>query len=257
MKQRQGDIIRIDDRKEETEIDLLELLLYFRGKLLLVITGCLAGAAIAGCITNYVIVPRYSATAKLYMVSSSSDSVVDLTDLNIGTSLSSDYEELIRTRPIIEGIIEDEGLDYTYEQLLKMISVSTISDTRILTITAESTVQEEAQVIANALADKAAGELPKLMDTSKPNIAERAIYPKEQSSPSLSRNTVLGAVLGTALVLGILTFVFVTDDTVRSAHDIERVFGIMPLAVVPEGDIAEVSDNWEKKRKKKKRKRRK
>ena len=36
------------------------------------------------------------------MVSASKNSVVDLADLSIGTSLSEDYAELLHVRPIIE-----------------------------------------------------------------------------------------------------------------------------------------------------------
>ena len=104
-----------DNRYGEVEIDLLELLSYFRRFALWVAAGFIIGALIAGLFTKFAITPKYTATAKMYMVSSSSQSVVDLTDLNIGKSISQDYVELLKTRPIIEGVIEDEatfdGLD--------------------------------------------------------------------------------------------------------------------------------------------------
>ena len=190
------------------------------------------------------------------MVSSSSNSVVDLTDLNIGTSLSSDYAELIKSRPIIEGVIEDEGLDYTYDELLDMLTIATISDTRILTITAESPIPEEAQVIANSLAEKAVSELPKLMDTPKPNIAEHAILPEAKSSPSLSGNTMIGALIGMVLVMGVLAFFYLTDDTLKSSDDVEKEFGVMPLTVIPEGNIEAISDKREEDIQKEKKKQR-
>ena len=68
---------------------------------------------IAGLITYYLITPDYTATSKMYMVSSSSQSVVDLTDLNIGQSLSKDYVELLKEQDrSSRGVIEEQGLDY-------------------------------------------------------------------------------------------------------------------------------------------------
>ena len=64
------------------------------------------------------------------MVSASKNSVVDLADLSIGTSLSEDYAELLHVRPIIEAINEENDLGYTYEQLNGMIDISTVEDTR-------------------------------------------------------------------------------------------------------------------------------
>ena len=137
-----------------------------------------------------------------------------------------------------------------------MLTIATISDTRILTITAESPIPEEAQVIANSLAEKAVSELPKLMDTPKPNIAEHAILPEAKSSPSLSGNTMIGALIGMVLVMGVLAFFYLTDDTLKSSDDVEKEFGVMPLTVIPEGNIEAISDKREEDIQKEKKKQR-
>lgn len=228
------EIVQVKKNEEEMEIDLFELMLYYKSRLVFVIGGFLIGAILMALVTIYLVAPKYTATAKLYMVSSSSDSIVNLSDLDLGTSLSSDYEEL-----------------------LNMLTISTVSDTRILSISAESRKPDEAKRIVNRLATLAVTELPKLMDTSKPNIAENAIMPKKKSSPSLFKNTMLGAIVGLVIVLAVLTFFFMTDDTMKSAEDVEKEFGIMPLTVIPEGDVASISDEREKEIHKNKKKRRK
>ena len=225
-------------QNEEMEIDLLELLDFFREHMIVIILGFLAGALIAGLITFYAIKPSYTATSKMYMVSSSTQSVVDLTDLNIGQSLSKDYVELLKTRPIIEAVIEELSLPYNYNELLSMLQLSVISDTRIIAIKVTSKDPEEAMVIANALADKGVKELPKLMETPEPHIAEYAIIPINPSAPSMSRNVMMGALIGMILVLGLYTVQFLLDDTFKSADDIEREFGVIPLTVIPEGKIS-------------------
>jgi len=253
----QTDIIQVKEKDDELEIDLVDLLYFYRARLVVIIVGFLVGALIAGLVTYFFITPKFTATSKLYMVSASSDSIVNLTDLNIGTSLSTDYEELLKVRPIFEAVIEEQKLDYKYEQLLSMVKISTIEDTRILTITAESVDPKEAQIIANALAEKAESELPKLMDTSKPNIAEEANMPERKSSPSLSKNTMMGALGGMVLVMAVLTFFYITDDTLKSSEDVEKAFGIMPLTVIPEGEVESISDKKEEEIRKKKKSRRK
>lgn len=230
------------DNRGEVEIDLLELFGHFRQRLLFIVAGFLIGALIAGLITQFAITPKYTATSKMYMVSSSSQSVVDLTDLNIGQSISKDYVELLKTRPIIEDVIMEQGLPYTYEQLLGMINLTVVSETRILTIQVTSEDKKEAMTIANALAEKGVKELPKLMETPEPHIAEYAIVPVRKSSPSLSRNTMIGALLGLLLMLGLFTIEFLSDDTFKTAEDVEKAFGVMPLTVIPEGRIEGLED---------------
>ena len=231
------DIELKDTRNEEMEIDLLELFSHFMTKIWWIVGAFIIGALIAGLLTAFVITPKYTATAKMYMVNSSSQSVVDLTDLNIGQSLSGDYVELLKTRPIVEGVIQEQNLQYSYNQLVGMMGLSVINETRIIQIDVTSPDPREAMQIANALADKGVSELPKLMETPAPHIAEYAIVPVNKSSPSLTKNTVIGALLATLLMLAIFTFQFLTDDTFKSAEDVEREFGVMPLTVIPEGKI--------------------
>jgi capsular polysaccharide biosynthesis protein len=222
---------------ETEEIDLLDLFSVYVSKMPWLIAAFLIGALVAGLFTHYLITPIYTATSKLYMVSASSGSAIDLTDLNIGTSLSSDYVELMQIRPIYEDVVEELGLDYTYLELQDMVTISSITDTRVMTVTAESADPEEACEIANAVAQKAVDYLPDLMETSEPHIAETAIVPEEPSSPSLLKNTVLGALVGLIIVLAVLTVTYLLDDTLKSSDDIEKEFGIIPLTVIPESDI--------------------
>lgn len=238
----------------EEEIDLLELLYYFIDKIVYIMGSFIAGALIAGLITFFLITPKYSATSKVYMVSASSGTAVDLTDLNIGTSLSADYEVLMKIRPIYEDVIQEMELDYTVEELQKMVTISSISGTRILTVTTESTSPEEARDITNAISKKAVDYLPELMETPTPHIAERALLPKHKSSPSLVKNTLIGALLLTVLCLAVLTVLFLQDDTLKTAEDVEKEFGIMPLTVIPLGAIKGFGGEDGKKRRKRREK---
>lgn len=236
----------------EMEIDLLELLAYYQKRIGWIIVGFLTGALIAGLITHFVITPKYTATSKMYMVSSSTQSVVDLTDLNIGQSLSKDYVELLKTRPIIEAVIRDLDLPYNYRELVDMLGLSVVSDTRIIAINVTGEDAEEAMNIANALAEKGVSELPKLMETPKPHIAEYAIIPVNPSSPSMTRNTMIGALIGMMILLAVFTLQFLLDDTFKSADDIEREFGVIPLTVIPEGKIAGFESTEKTKRERRK-----
>lgn len=239
---------------DDVEIDLVELLYFFKRKLGFIILSFLIGSIAAGAFTYWCITPKYQATAKLYMVSASTDSIVNLTDLNLGTSLSQDYAQLIVTRPVIESVIEELSLTYTYQELLGMLEVGTIDKTRILTITTTSTIPEEAKNIANTLASKAVTYLPNVMETSEPNIAEQAITPTHKSSPSFAKNIAIGAIICVVICMGILTLLFIKDDSIKTAEDVEKLFGVMPLTVIPEGNIVQTKEKVTRKESKKKKK---
>lgn len=232
---------------DAVEIDLVELFYYLRHKLVWLILAVILGGMTAGVISCYLVTPKYEATAKVYMVSASSDFLINLSDLNLGTSLSADYEEMLRIRPVYEKILEELELDYTYEDFMKLIDISTVGNTRVLQIVVEIKDPEESKNIANLLAENAENYLPDLMETSEPNVAEYAILPEEPSSPNIMMNTVIGAIAALVLLCGSFTVKFVMDDTFKSADDIERIFGVMPLTVIPESDSRELKSRKHRK----------
>ena len=208
----------IEDSQDE--IDIGELLRYLKTKWIVIVAVFLIGVIGAGVGTKCLITPKYTAVSKLYVVSASGKNIVNLDDLRLGTTLSSDYTELLKTRPICNEIISDLGLDYTVGQLKSMISIVPIEDTRLLTVSVVSADPEEAKNIANTLADKAVTYLPKLMGIP--------------SSPSTKKNVALGGILALALIVGIYTVRFLMDDTVKTAEDVEKIIGVMPLTVILE-----------------------
>ena len=232
---------RTPGQERHTQIDLIDLLGFYMSMLPLLIIVVLLGALASGLITQFFIPDRFTATSRMYMVSASSDSVVSLADLNIGTSLSNDYVELMKTRPVMEDVIDKLGLQYSYEQLVCKIKLSVVPNTRIVRISVTSTDPWEAMDIANQVARTAKIQLPKAMEAPSPTIVEMAVLPTTRSAPSLAKNVAVGALLPLSLVLAVLTVIYRMDDTIKTSEDLEKVFGVMPLSVIPEGRIEGLS----------------
>lgn len=117
-----------------------------------------------------------------------------------------------------------------------MLNISTVNNTRILKIVVTSTDPQEAADIANALAEEATTYIPKVMGTNAPNIAEEAIRAQHKYKPSVTKNTAIGALVGLLVCAGVLTVLFVSDDTFHSSEDLEKFVGSMPLSIIPESE---------------------
>ena len=227
------------------EIDLVEVFYLFWGHAWQIILCLILGAAAAFGVTRFLIAPLYEATSSIYIVSASNNSVVNLTDLQIGAQLTADYQELMLSRPLLEDVIENleltnaEGEPMTTRALEDMITITNATDTRILAITVTSPDPQQAADIANELVEQACIYLPQIMETDEPNLVEEAIVPTQKASPSTARNVVLGGMLGAILCCGVLLVRYLMNDTFMTPDDIQRYFGVQPLATIPEADLGD------------------
>ena len=237
----------------EDEIDLVELFYLLWGHAWQIILCLILGAGLALGYTKLLVTPLYQATSSIYIVSASNNSVVNLTDLQIGAQLTADYQELILSRPLLEDVIENleltngEGEPMSTAALSRMITITNTDDTRILKVTVTSPDPQESADIANELIDQACIYLPQIMETEEPNLVEEAIPPTQKSSPSTARNVVLGGLLGACLACGVLVLRYLMNDTFVTPDDVVKYLGVQPLAVIPEADLGEFNGKKQKK----------
>jgi len=224
------------------EIDLVELWYLFCSKLLYIVLAVLIGGIVAGFGTYFFISQKYTATSKIYIVSASSGSVINLSDLQIGTNLTSDFGELIKSRPMMESTIQNLELEMSVKELSDILKVVNPSGTRILEITVTHTDPVIAAKIANEVARLSINWLAVVMESNEPHIVEDAIVPTVRSSPSYMKNTVLGAFLVGALYFGICVLKYLLKDTISSEEEAERRLGLIPLASIPEDKYGATKD---------------
>lgn len=221
----------------EEEIDLVEVFYLLWGHILEIVACFLAGAILAFGFTFFFVTPTYQASSSIYIVSASNNSIVNLTDLQIGSQLTADYQELMLSRPLLQDVIKNLSLDTNYRALKNQISITNTNDTRILTVTVTDADPQQAADIANELVKQARIYLPKIMETETPNLVEDAVVPSHKSSPSYAKNTALGALLGVVLCCGVLVVQYLMRDTLETPDDVAKYLGIQPLTTIPEVNL--------------------
>jgi len=218
--------------QDEIEIDLLEIFYLLRRKAWILILSAVIFALGTGLFTNYLVQPLYSSTAKLYILTSST-SITSLADIQVGSSLTKDYVQLVQSRPVVEQVIENLNLNRTYEELLGQMKFSNPSDTRILVITAEDPSPQLAKDIVDQFVEVSKVSLASIMKTEEPSIVEYGYVYDKPVSPNLPKNVVIGAALGMFLAAAIILVIYMLDDTVKSADDIEKYLGLNTLTAIP------------------------
>ena len=221
-----------DDRDEEMEIDLLEVFHVLLHRWYLIILCAIALGAVALGFTKFFITPQYEASSMIYILSKTT-SISDALDLQLSKQLAVDFETLAKSRPVVESVIDDLGLDTDYETLVKTINVTNPASTSILKISVQNPDAKLACDISNAMSDATANQIAKVMVTDKPSTVEEAMVPKNPVSPSLQKNTLIAALAGAFLMCVILIFRYLMDDRIKTEEDIIKYLELNALASIP------------------------
>ena len=150
--------------------------------------------------------PKYDSSA-LMIVNTRQDVNANVTSdqINSATKLVSTYSIIIKSDTVLQQVIDNLGLNLTYAQLNKRVTVAAVDDTQVMKITVQSDSPEWArqvceQIITVARMIKEAVEAGSVKVISNPSLATEPV------SPNIKKNTMLAAAVGFVLVIGIIVF---------------------------------------------------
>ena len=241
-----------NNASEETEIDLKELFVALLAKWYWIAIAAVVLAGVAFSYFKFFVEPTYESTTQIYIMGESSSASGSLTynDLQLGTQLGKDYPVLVKSRSVVEKVIGDMGLDMTYGQFLDRISVSIVSDSRILSIKYTDTDPVMAQQVANKLREVVAVRIKEVMGVPDVKVVDDANLPVNPVGPKTLRNTVIGGMLGAILAAGIVVVLFLLNDRIKTPEDIERYLSLSVLGSIPVTEEERSKKRKDKKEKK-------
>ncbi len=201
-------------------IDWVSILFRLLEKIHWIALAALIGAVLAWfCVTHFV-TPVYQATSKIYIAGS--DTTISLSDLQLGSTLAVDYQEVFKIWHVHEMVDERLDLDYSYSQLEKMVSVSNPNGSHLLYIYVKSSDPEEAKLLADTYAEVVQDYIANKMELRKPQILEKARTPNLPISPNVNGTIARGALFGGLGIIIVFLFIFILDDRIRTGEDIAK-----------------------------------
>lgn len=229
--------------KDEMIFDISGLFMNLWSKAHIIILAGILTGLLAFLGTKLLIMPMYTSTTKFYVLSKTDTAgSVTINDLQTGTQLTKDYAELVKSRQVLEEVISVLNLDMETEELADKITVTTPTDTRVMSIKVKDSQPKVARDIADAVRQAVAIQIKEIMDVDSVKTVEEANLPKESSSPNVMLNTVLGVIIGIFLVAAIIIVIYIFDDSVKTPDDIETYLGLNVLASIPIYDGANVKN---------------
>ncbi len=292
----------------EEEVDLRQYVDIIRRRLWLIVLSTVL-SAIAAFVVSLNMTPIYQASTMLRVSSPPNPrGITDIGALQTGQRLAETYAQLLSKDPVLDGVINNLGLDMTAKELQGAVKVRAVRSTDLIEITVENADPVKAQRIANEI-PKIFSQQDQLLRSSqysqiKANLTEEmnqleekirnlqktiaekktsetadkdtaliileseleqarsdystllqtygniqlaevqssgsvitvvpAKVPDKPVRPRPKLNTLLAAVVGAMLAVGMAFLVEYLDDTLKTPDDVQASLGVATLTLVPE-----------------------
>ena len=101
------------------------------------------------------------------------------------------------------------------------------------------------------MAEVSSAFISQKMDQDPPTIIQYGYSDGEPVSPNIAKNTIVGGMIGFLLSSVLVVGLYILNDTIMSAEDVEKKLGLNVLGTLP---LEEIEDDGEWHNKKKRRK---
>ena len=219
---------------KEREIDLLDLLAFLLQKVWFIAGASILVALIMYIYSSYFVTPMYKSSTRIVVLNNNTDEEApSYQDLQISTILTNDYPEIVTSRSVLETVIDNLDLNMTYGQLSGSISVTQADNSRILNISCSNADPEMAKTIVDEVRIVAAQRIKDVFNLESVNTVDEGDLPKSPYSPSITKNTLLGFIAGFAIAVIVFVIMYLLNDTIKNAEDVEKYLGLSTLGLIP------------------------
>lgn len=224
---------------EET-IELRELFEIILKRKWLIIAITLLALIIGSVYSVYMVTPMYKSDTTLMVNGSKGLSAsdiaasFDLGSINLSQKLVVTYGEIVKSRIVMEQVIERLELDLTYAELMGKTTSQQVGSTEILRISVEDQNPEQAALIANTISDVFVKEVMRILKVNNVETIDMAIASENPFNIKTMLNIAIAAVLGLMSSVFLSFLMEYMDQTIKTEKDVEKHLGLPVIGVIPD-----------------------
>jgi capsular polysaccharide biosynthesis protein len=222
-----------------TELDLKEVFSALIRRLwLIVLCAALAGGLML-IYTVAFVTPQYQASISVYVNNTANGGQGGISSSDLATSqkLVATYINILKSDTVLDRVVASVDGDATAKEIREMIDSEAMGTTEVFQVKVTNEDPALAAQIANAIAEIAPKEIANIVEGSSARIVDYAKVPEEPHSPSVMKNTVLGAFVGILAAMAAIVLMVLLDVRVKSEADLRRLSDAPVLGVIPDYDM--------------------
>ena len=227
----------------EEVVSLQEIALVLKKRMLLIFSMMILGVVALAGVTFFLITPKYETDTQL-VVQSNQETLTNAnlqSDLTGNVMMVNTYKDLIKSDVVLDQVslqlTKENGIQYTSNELNKMISVTQSQNSQMFSIRVISINAKEAMEIANKTAMIFKEKAVEILKVDKVSIISPAKLKTTPVSPNKKLNLLIGAVIG--LILGVM-IVFLLEFLDKTVKDTKFIENELELPIL--GEISVLSN---------------
>lgn len=205
------------------EINLRDLLSYFKKRLILFIVTVLFVVSAGTIYSVFILKPEYKAQATVILSSDKSKNTVQ-SEINANKNLIDTYTEVVKSHRVLDRVKNEMRIDDTYEQLVKKVTVASLKDTEIISISVVDRDKNHSYSLANKIANTFTNEIGQIYNDKSVNVLDRAVEPQKPHNVDLVKQEAIYAAAGIVLATAVIFLMFYIDRTIKTTEQIEQLF---------------------------------
>lgn len=228
-----------DKKKDYYVIDIWHVIRAVWHRAWIVVLSAVIAAIVGFSISAFAITPMYSSSVMMYVNNSSfalgnTSFSISSSELVAAQSLLKTYTVILNNRTTLEAVIDKAGVDYSYKELLEMIDATSVNDTEVLRVTVTCEDPYAAANIANCIAEVLPVRISEVIEGSSMKIVDSGVVNLQKVSPSITKYTAIGFILGAVLSVMVLAIIAMMDGTIHDEEYIIEIYNYPILAKVPD-----------------------
>ena len=205
------------------EINLRDLLSYFKKHLILFIVMVLFVVSAGTIYSVFILKPEYKSQATVILSSDKSKNTVQ-SEINANKNLIDTYTEVVKSHRVLDRVKSEMQIEDTYEQLVKKVTVASLKDTEIISISVVDLDKNHSYSLANRIADTFTDEIGQIYNDKSVNVLDRAVEPQKPYNVDLVKQEAIYAAAGIVLATAVIFLMFYFDRTIKTTEQIEQLF---------------------------------
>jgi capsular polysaccharide biosynthesis protein len=222
------------EKVEDQLINLEELFEALRKRWLMIVSIALIATIISAILSFFIIKPKYEATTKVFIgKDESGDQSYSQSDVLMYQNLMKTYSETIKTKDLITRGLDGTNLNINPLDVLKNLTVVTVTDTQILEIKYKSDDPQVAKTVIEVVSEEFIKTSKELVPNGNIQIIEAVELPENPISPNKGRNIGITLLLGLMTGVGIAILLEFLDNTFKNKEQVELELDVPVIGLIP------------------------